>query len=114
MLDLELQALKDFEMSFHCDSTNYRALNNRALILRRMGRITESLEDFKLSLELKENQPEVYYLRAQTNFETENYQRSLEDLKFALKLKPEYKEAIDLMKHVSKKIRECSGNPQNG
>jgi ppGpp synthetase/RelA/SpoT-type nucleotidyltranferase len=113
MLQQELQALKDFEMSFQCDSTNYRALNNRALILRRMGHIIESLEDFKLSLELKENQPEVYYLRAQTNFETENYQRALEDLKLALKLKPKYKEATDLMKHVSNKIKECSKNPKN-
>jgi hypothetical protein len=52
-------------------------------------------------------------LRAQTNFETENYQRSLEDLKFALKLKPEYNEAIDLMKNVSNKIKECSSNPKN-
>jgi len=108
MLQLDLQALKDFEISLQCDSTNYRALNNRALILRRMGRIIESLEDFKLSLELKENQPEVYYLRAQTNFEIENYQSSLEDLKLALKLNPDYKEAIELMKHVSNKIKEYS------
>lgn len=113
MLHLERQSLKDFGMSFSCDSTNYRALNNRALVLRRMGLIEESLDDFKCSLELKENQPEVFYLRAQVYYETKNYQSSLIDLKFATKLNSEYKEAIDLMKDVLKKIQNVQGSKKN-
>ncbi|MBF0289598.1 MAG: hypothetical protein HQM14_17440 [SAR324 cluster bacterium] len=108
MLHSEHRALQDFDISFQCDSTNYRALNNRALVLRRMGHITESLEDFKLSLELKKDQPEVYYLRAQTNFELTNYNRALEDLTASLKLNPTYQPAIELMKHVSNKMAENS------
>ncbi|MBF0279014.1 MAG: hypothetical protein HQM13_14530 [SAR324 cluster bacterium] len=108
MLQLEHQALRDFEMSFRCDSTNYRALNNRALVLRRMGYLSEAFEDFKRSLELKEDQSEVYYLRAQTNFETNNFARAIEDLQIALQLEPTYKDALSLMKEVSMKIGKRS------
>ena len=104
MLRMERQALEDFSLSFQCDSKNYRALNNRALVLRRMGRVREALEDFNHSVALNENQSEVYFLRAQTNFEIEEYQNSLNDLKIALKLQPKYKEAKNLMTHVKEAI----------
>jgi ppGpp synthetase/RelA/SpoT-type nucleotidyltranferase len=74
MLNKERQALKDFEDSFKCDPSYYQVLNNRALMLRRMGLTNEALYNFDKSLELKEKQAEVYYLRAQTHYETENYQ----------------------------------------
>ncbi|MHA1989135.1 MAG: hypothetical protein ACW98D_21135 [Promethearchaeota archaeon] len=113
MLNLERQALQDFEMSFQCNSTNYRALNNRALILRRMGQISEALEDFSKSIELKEYQPEVYYLRAQTNFEIGDYKNSIKDLKFALKIHPQYNEAQELLNIVKKKMKNASKNSQD-
>jgi tetratricopeptide (TPR) repeat protein len=71
---------------------------------RRLGHVTESLRDFGLSLQLKENQPEVYYLRGQTFFEVGDLERSVADLKHALELHPKYGEARDLLRHVMKKM----------
>lgn len=113
MLNLERQALQDFEISFQCDSTNYRALNNRALIWRRMGQVSEALEDFNHSIELKENQPEVYYLRAQTNFETRDFLSSIKDLKIALKIHPQYSEAKKLLQHVKREMVKGNKNSKN-
>lgn len=105
MLNLERQALQDFEMSFQCDSSNFRALNNRALIWRRMGRLREAFDDFDRSIELKAFQPEVYYLRAQTHSEIGDYESAHRDLKYALKIHPKYTDARNLMKHVNQKLR---------
>lgn len=105
MLQLERQALADFEMSFHSDSTNYRAVNNRALVLRRMGHIDEAFDDFQISLEIKDDQPEVYFLRGQTYFELKHYEEAFADVQTALDLYPEYKDAQELMNLITQKLK---------
>lgn len=106
MLNKERQALKDFGESFKCDPGYYQVLNNRALVLRRMGLINEALYNFNKSLQLRENQPEVHYLRAQTYFETQNYQSAVNDAKKAIRLNPGYGEAHELLKQAANKISE--------
>jgi tetratricopeptide (TPR) repeat protein len=103
MLNKERQALKDFEESFKCDPDYYQVLNNRALVLRRMGLTNEALFNFNKSLEIEENQAEVYYLRAQTHYEMQNYQSALNDAQKAIQLKPDHKKAHKLLKQASKK-----------
>ncbi len=81
---------------------NYQVLNNRALVLRRMGLTNEALYNFDKSLWLEEKQAEVYYLRAQTHYETKNYQSALNDVKVAIQLSPDYPEAQKLLQQSLK------------
>lgn len=104
MLNKERQALKDFEDSLKCDPSYYQVLNNRALVLRRMGLTNEALYNFNKSLELKDKQAEVYYYKAQTHYEKQNYQSALDDVKIAISLRPDYKEAQELLQQVLKNI----------
>jgi tetratricopeptide (TPR) repeat protein len=103
MLNKERQALKDFEASFKCDPSYYQVLNNRALVLRRMGLTNEALYNFNKSLELEEKQAEVYYLRAQTHYEIQNYRSALDDVEIAIQLSPDYQEAQKLLQKALKK-----------
>ena len=100
MLNKERQALKNFEDSLKCDPGYYQVLNNRALVLRRMGLTNEALYNFNNSLELCGNQAEVYYFLAQTHYETQNYQSALADVRMALHLSPDYKEARELLEQI--------------
>lgn len=100
MLQRERQALRDFDKSFQCDSRNCRALNNRALILRRLGHVRDSLHDFSLSLEIKSRQPEVLFMRAQTYFEIGDLAAASRDVKAALALRKTYPEAADLRDRI--------------
>jgi ppGpp synthetase/RelA/SpoT-type nucleotidyltranferase len=102
MLNKERQALKDFENSFKCDPGYYQVLNNRALVLSRMGLTNEALYNFNKSLALEEKQAEVYYLRAQIHYETQNYQAALHDVEMAVKLNPDHHEAQKLLQSALK------------
>jgi len=106
MLNKERHALKDFEDSFKCDPSYYQVLNNRALVLRRMGLTNEALYNFDKSLELEKKQAEVYYFRAQTHYETQNYQSALNDVETAIHLSPDYQEAQILLQQTLKKLSE--------
>jgi len=97
MLQQESLALSDFNRSFQCDTNNYRALNYRAMVLRRMGYVEPALESFTLSLEIAPSQAEVYYLRAQTLVEIDETERAVADLKRTLELEPQHKEALSLL-----------------
>jgi tetratricopeptide (TPR) repeat protein len=71
-----------------------------------MGLTNEALYNFDKSLELEEKQAEVYYLRAQTHYETKNYQSALNDVKMAIQLNPDYPEAQKLLQQALKKLSE--------
>jgi putative GTP pyrophosphokinase len=97
MLQQESLALSDFDRSYQCDKGNYRALNYRAMILRRMGYVEPALECFTLSLELHPQQAEVYFLRGQTLAEIDQPERARADLRRALELEPDHAEAAALL-----------------
>jgi putative GTP pyrophosphokinase len=97
MLQQESLALSDFDRSFQCDRSNYRALNYRAMVLRRMGYVEQALECFTQSLEIAPQQAEVYFLRAQTLAEIERKDSARADLKKALELDYNHKEAAALL-----------------
>ncbi len=102
MMDEEEKALDDFNKSFQCNTHNYRALNNRALVLRRLGETIEAIKDFNLSLSIKEEQADVYYLRAQTYYEIKDFKDAQLDLKRAIDIYPPYDEAKKLLKIIKK------------
>jgi putative GTP pyrophosphokinase len=112
MLNKERHALKDFEDSVKCDPGYYQALNNRALMLRRMGLTTEAIFNFDKSLAIDERQADVYYFKAQTHYETENYQCALKDVEKAIRLRPDYQEARILLEQASKKHSESKRKDQ--
>lgn len=100
MLQQESLALSDFDRSYQCDKNNYRALNYRAMILRRMGYVEPALECFSQSLGIMPQQAEVYFLRAQTLVEIDRRDEALRDLQKALELDPEHKEAKQLLDRI--------------
>jgi putative GTP pyrophosphokinase len=100
MLQQESLALSDFDRAFQCDKSNYRAVNYRAMILRRMGYIEPALECFELSLSIMPQQTEVYFLRGQTLAETGEPEKAAEDLRRALELEPEHQEARALLEQI--------------
>ncbi|MEZ5488999.1 MAG: hypothetical protein R3F50_01615 [Gammaproteobacteria bacterium] len=100
MLGQEQLALADFGQSCNCDPGYYQALNNKALVLRRMGLIEETLKTFTLSLQIREDQPDVYYLRAQTLVEIQEYAKGKSDARRALELDPDHDAARDLLDHI--------------
>lgn len=93
MLSRETKALSDFDRSYQCDKRNYRALNNRAMVLRRMGYVDMALECFTQSLAILPGQAEVYFLRAQTLVEVDRLEEAHADLARALALDSEHAEA---------------------
>jgi len=103
MLQQEAQAMSDFDRSFQCDNSNYRALNNRALVLRRMGYIQPALECFALSLEIEPKQAEVFFLRAQTLVEIERINDANVDLIQALSIDPFHQEAAQLLAELDRR-----------
>jgi putative GTP pyrophosphokinase len=100
MLNKERHALRDFEDSIKCDPGYYQALNNRALVLRRMGLTTEAIYNFDKSLAIEEKQADVYYFKAQTHYETQDYRSALIDIETAIRLRPDYQEAKALLQQV--------------
>lgn len=100
MLQQESLALSDFDRSFQCDTSNYRSLNYRAMVLRRMGYVEQALECFAQSLEIAPQQAEVYFLRGQTLAEIDRRDSAKADLKKALELDYNHKEAAALLKKL--------------
>ena len=95
--------MSDFDRRFQCDNTNYRALNNRALVLRRMGYIQPALECFELSLQIEPRQAEVYFLRAQTLVEIDREADAHADLMQALGVDPGHLEAAQLLAELDRR-----------
>jgi putative GTP pyrophosphokinase len=97
MMQQESRALSDFDRSYQCDKSNYRALNYRAMVLRRMGYVDDALECFTLSLEIDPAQAEVWFLKAQTLAEIAHTESAVENLHQALALDPGHQEARALL-----------------
>lgn len=100
MLGQEQLALADFGQSCNCDPSYYQALNNKALVLRRMGLIKDTLKTFTLSLQINEDQPDVYYLRAQTLVEIKEFAKGRRDAQRALELMPDHGASQELLDHL--------------
>jgi ppGpp synthetase/RelA/SpoT-type nucleotidyltranferase len=107
MLQRGREALRDFDRSFQCDPRNCRALNNRALIWRRLGHVQESLQDFSRSLEIKGRQPEVHFMRSQSFLEIGDLASALRDVEAALALRRAYPEAEELRDRI-REIRSAA------
>jgi Uncharacterized protein conserved in bacteria len=112
MLNRETQALSDFDRSYQCDKNNYRALNNRAMVLRRMGYVDVALECFEQSLQIAPNQPSVYFLRGQTLAEIDQIERACSDLERALALDPSHEEARELLEKLQQRAKTTPGAPE--
>ncbi len=106
MLQRESQALSDFDRSFYCDKSNFRSLNYRALVLRRMGYVEQALECLAMSLDIKPDQADVHFLRAQTLVEIDEEAKALSDLTRALELEPGHEEAHKLLNRLTRKAPE--------
>ncbi len=112
MLQNERMALSDFSKSFLCDIEYYPALNNRALIRRRLGHVRESLDDFARSLEIKSGQSDVHFMRSQTFVEIGELASALEEVKAALAIHPGHAGAKELKKRIQAMLGKPQGSPE--
>lgn len=103
MLQHETQALSDFDRSFQCDRSNYRSLNYRAMVLRRLGYVDQALECFEHSLSINANQSEVYFLRGQTLAEVDRDAEAVNDLRQSLTLDERNEDARRLLEKLQER-----------
>jgi putative GTP pyrophosphokinase len=107
MINNERQALKDFENSYKCDQKNHRIWNNKALVLRRLGLTNEAILNFNGSLELKNNQPDVFFLRGQTYFELGEIEKAKNDFKNALAIDSNHQKTIEFIRKNNQQLEEA-------
>ncbi len=105
MMRDERAALNDFEASVGCDSRHYPAMNNCALVWRRFGHVSKSLEEFDRSLSVERRQPEVHVMRAETLLEGGDPAAALEAARSALAIDPADPEAERLVLRAEQLLR---------
>lgn len=101
MMQQEALAMSDFDRSYQCNKHNFRALNNRALVLRRLGYVQHALDCFAMSLEIEPKQADVYFLRGQTLVEVDRISEARADLQMALTLDASLAEARELLSELN-------------
>ncbi len=99
-LDEYRLAVRDFTQALNYDSGNVRALTNRGLTLRVLGRFAASLQDYDHALELDPNRLENYWGRAQTCYEMGLQSRALADCRKAVAIDESFSPARELIKRI--------------
>jgi len=80
------QALSDFTKSAHSNPENYRAYYYIGIVLSTLGKESEALDNFDISLRLNRFQPFVYFRRAHSCYDQGRYLDALKDLDAAVSL----------------------------
>ncbi len=98
------QALEDFKKSAEYSPEGFRPHYYIAIVLSVMGREQEAVESFTRSLELNQFQPYVYFRRAQSYYNLEQYTEALADLDKAVSLGYRKNEEAKLRLLIAKKL----------
>lgn len=98
------QALEDFNRSAEHNPGGFRPHYYIAIVLSVMGREQEAVEAFTRSLELNQFQPYVYFRRAQSYYNLEQYTEALTDLDKAVSLGYRKNEEAKLRLLIAKKL----------
>lgn len=98
------QALEDFRKSAHYNPEGFRPYYYIGIVLSVMGREQDAVEAFTRSLELNHFQPYVYFRRAQSYYNLEQYTEALNDLDKAVSLGYRKNEEAKLRLLVAKKL----------
>ena len=81
-------ALADFNTALELDSTNYKALSNRAYVLTLMGRYEEAFEDYNTKVETFPDTADAYSDRAGFLLDAGYLEEALSDYLIAIELAP--------------------------
>ena len=100
MMENARDALHDFTAAVEANPRNHSALNNRALALRRLGLVEAALDDFRSSLEIRPEQPDIHFLIGQTYFELDDPVKSRAAILRALNQDPNHPEAMALKERL--------------
>lgn len=87
------KSLEDYSRAISFDSTYYRSLSNRGVVLFNMGRIEEAIPDFTRSLRYRPDNEDALIGRANSLSSLGKYAESLPDYDTYLKLRPDHAEA---------------------
>ncbi|MCK4806500.1 MAG: tetratricopeptide repeat protein [Candidatus Aegiribacteria sp.] len=82
-------ALADYNTALELDSTNYKALSNRAYVLTLMGRYEEAFADCNTKVEIFPDTADAYYDRAAFLMDAGYLEEALSDYQIAIKLAPD-------------------------
>ncbi|HRY99395.1 MAG TPA: tetratricopeptide repeat protein [Bacteroidales bacterium] len=87
------KSLEDYSMAIAFDSTYYRSLSNRGVVLFNLGRIEEAIPDFTRSLRYRPDNEDALIGRANSLSSLGKYAEALADYDAYLQLRPEHAEA---------------------
>ncbi|MCK5115537.1 MAG: tetratricopeptide repeat protein [Candidatus Aegiribacteria sp.] len=82
-------ALADFNTALELDSTNYKALSNRAYALTLLGRYEEAFDDYNTKVETFPDSADAYYDRAGFLTDEGYFEEALADYQIAIELAPD-------------------------
>jgi len=94
------RAQVDFNKAITYDTSNIRAYNNLAILLRQQRRFDDSLRVFEKSLRVNNMQCEGYYYRAQLHNDMGNTRAALKDLHTSLSINEHYEPAKNLLERI--------------
>ncbi|MBE0640791.1 MAG: tetratricopeptide repeat protein, partial [Bacteroidales bacterium] len=87
------RSLEDYSKAIAFDSTYYRSLSNRGVVLFNLGRIEEAIPDFTRSLRYRPDNEDALIGRANSLSSLGKYAESMPDYDTYLKLRPDHAEA---------------------
>ena len=82
-------AFADYNTALELDSTNYKALSNRAYVLTLMGRYEEAFEDCNLKVVTFPDTADAYYDRGAFLMDAGYFEDALSDIQIAIDMAPD-------------------------
>ncbi len=97
-------ALDDFTRAIECDTENYRAFGNRAIVHKLYKSYDEAIADFNASLEIRYNQPDLLLHLSKAYFEDNQQTLALHMVNLVLDSEPNNRAAQKLQLKVSRTL----------
>ncbi len=94
-------ALRDLDRALSIDSNDYQARLAMGVVLGRLGRLGEAIEEFTAAIGLQPQNPQAYYDRGLTHFRGNDYAAAREDFSAAATLDPAFADAYVGLASVS-------------
>ena len=88
-VDMDSQAMKDFESSILLDGKRWRAIHNRGVSHAILGNFEQAMEDFNRTIELKPNFSKAWFNRGEVGYEQEDFGGAVRDYTESIRLNPE-------------------------
>lgn len=99
-VELEAEALADFEKAVQRDPTKWQALHNRGVSYALIGEYSKAMSDFNRTIEINPRYPNVWFNRGEINYQRGQHSAALGDYTQAIRLDPEDAGAYNARAHA--------------